>query len=253
MELKSFFTRKFSKSPYAEIRSFCRKAMGFAPHDVELYHTALTHKSSMQEFSDGRKLNNERLEYLGDAMLSAIVAEYLYSKYPDRGEGYLTELRSKIVSRRSLNKIAHKMGLFDIIVYNRSAIRISQNRSLEGNALEALIGAIYIDRGYSFTRKVVMKRIINHYTDIDTLASTDWNYKGLLIDYCQKRHLHISFVLDRTERQGHDNHAVYYVHVDIEGEAKDSANGLSIKSAEQFAAERTYRRLTASSSADKKQ
>lgn len=243
MELKNIFKRKLNNNSYAEIRTFCRKTLGFSPHNVELFHTALTHKSSMQEFSDGRKLNNERLEYLGDAMLSAIVAEHLYSKYPDRGEGYLTELRSKIVSRRSLNKIAHKMGLFDLISYNRSAIRISENRSLEGNALEALIGAIYIDRGYSFTRKVVLQRIINHYTDIDALANTDWNYKGRLIDYCQKRHLKLHFVLDRTERHGHDNHAVYYVHVEIDGQTMDSANGLSIKSAEQLASERTYRRI----------
>lgn len=241
--MKNIFKRKLNNNSYAEIRTFCRKTLGFSPHNVELFHTALTHKSSMQEFSDGRKLNNERLEYLGDAMLSAIVAEHLYSKYPDRGEGYLTELRSKIVSRRSLNKIAHKMGLFDLISYNRSAIRISENRSLEGNALEALIGAIYIDRGYSFTRKVVLQRIINHYTDIDALANTDWNYKGRLIDYCQKRHLKLHFVLDRTERHGHDNHAVYYVHVEIDGQTMDSANGLSIKSAEQQAAERSYRRI----------
>ncbi|MBO4587571.1 MAG: ribonuclease III [Bacteroidales bacterium] len=252
MELKNIFKRKLSNDSYTEIRSFCRKTLGFSPRNIELFHTALTHKSSMQEFSDGRKLNNERLEYLGDAMLSAIVAEHLYSKYPNRGEGYLTELRSKIVSRRSLNKIAHKMGLFDIISYNRSAIRISQNRSLEGNALEALIGAIYIDRGYSFTRKVVLQRIINHYTDIETLANTDWNYKGRLIDYCQKRHLKLHFVLDRTERHGHDNHAVYYVHVEIDGQTMDSANGLSIKSAEQLASERTYRRLVPSEALNKR-
>ena len=244
MELMNIFKRKLSNDSYSEIRAFCRKTLAFAPRNVELYHIALTHKSSMQEQSDGRKLNNERLEYLGDAMLSAIVAEHLYGKYPNRGEGYLTELRSKIVSRRSLNKIAHKMGLFDLISYNRSAIRISENRSLEGNALEALIGAIYIDKGYAFTRKVVMQRIINRYMSIETLAETDWNYKGRLIDYCQKRHLPLNFVLDKTERHGHDNHAVYYVHVEIDGQAKESANGLSIKSAEQLAAERTCRRLS---------
>lgn len=252
MELKNLFKRKLSNNSYSEIRAFCRKTLGFSPRDIELYHTALTHKSSMQELSDGRKLNNERLEYLGDAMLSAIVAEHLYAKYPDRGEGYLTEVRSKIVSRRSLNKIAHMMGLYDLLSYNRSAIRISQNRSLEGNALEALIGAIYIDRGYDFTRKIVIQRILNHYTDVETLASTDWNFKGHLIDYCQKRHVPLRFVLDSTERHGHDKHAIYHVHVEIDGDAMDSASGLSIKSAEQMAAERTYRRLLESEGLNKR-
>ena len=176
-------------------------------------------------------------------MLSAVVAEYLYLKYPTKGEGYLTELRSKIVSRRTLNKIAHKMGLYDLLSYNRSAIRISENRTLEGNALEALIGAIYIDRGYRFTQKIIVGLLLKKYTDIEALAETDWNYKGMLIDYCQKRHQEVAFVLDSTERQGHDRHAVYHVHVQIDGEDMESASGLSIKSAEQMAAERTYRKL----------
>ena len=245
MELKHLFWRKDSNNKHSSaIRTFCIKVLGFVPRNTEVYHMALTHKSSFQEMSDGRKVNNERLEYLGDAMLSAVVAEYLYLKYPGKGEGYLTELRSKIVSRRNLNKVAHKMGLSDMLSYNRSAIRITENRTLEGNALEALIGAIYIDKGYRFTRKVIVERLLKKYTDIETLAETDWNYKGMLIDYCQKRHQELRFVLDRTERQGHDHHAVYYVHVTVNGEPMESASGLSIKSAEQMAAERTYRRLT---------
>jgi len=244
MELKHLFGRKGSNDKHSSaIRTFCRKVLGFTPRNIEVYHTALTHKSYLQDAGVGRKVNNERLEYLGDAMLSAVVAEYLYLKYPAKGEGYLTELRSKIVSRRTLNKIAHKMGLYDLLSYNRSAIRISENRTLEGNALEALIGAIYIDRGYRFTQKIIVGLLLKKYTDIEALAETDWNYKGMLIDYCQKRHQEVAFVLDSTERQGHDRHAVYHVHVQIDGEDMESASGLSIKSAEQIAAERTYRKL----------
>ena len=217
--------------------------MGFTPQSVEVYRAALTHKSSMLEAPDGHKVNNERLEYLGDAMLSAVVAEFLYLKYPVDGEGYLTELRSKIVSRRSLNAVACKMGLCDILCYNRSAIHPSESRSLGGNALEALIGAIYIDRGYAFTRKIVIEKIIKRYLDIDALAVADWNHKGMLIDYCQKRHRKVSFVLDRTERHKHGGHIVYYVHIDIDGQSMASASGLSIKSAEQAAAEKTYKLL----------
>lgn len=244
MVLKRFFPFFFPDGQDAEINAFCEKALGFVPRHSEVYRIALTHKSLMQEASDGHKINNERLEYLGDAMLSAIVAEVLYLKYPDKGEGYLTEMRSKIVSRRNLNKVAHKMGLFDMLAYDHSNIRINESRTLEGNALEALIGALYIDKGYVFTRKIVVERIIGRFVDIEKLASTNWNYKGMLVDYCQKRHSRLCFVLDRTERQGHDRHAVYYVHAEIDGKSMDSACGLSIKSAEQLAAEKTYNQLT---------
>ena len=243
MVLKRLLKKLFPDRQNADINAFCRKALGFTPHNIEVYRIALTHKSLMQEAPDGHKVNNERLEYLGDAMLGAIVAEHLYVKYPDRGEGFLTELRSKIVSRRNLNKVAHKMGLHDLLAYDHSNIHINENRTLEGNALEALIGALYIDRGYSVTRRIIVERMIKRYVDIDTLATTNWNYKGMLLDYCQKRHSKLSFVIDRTERIGHDRHAVYYVHVDIDGQEMESANGLSIKSAEQLAAEKTYKRL----------
>ena len=245
MVLKRLFRIFFPhKGQNAAINAFCKKVLDFVPYNDEVYRIALTHKSLMHEAPDGHKINNERLEYLGDAMISAIVAEILYLKYPDKGEGFLTEMRSKIVSRRSLNKVAHKMGLFDLLAYDHSNIRIGENRSLEGNALEALVGAIYIDRGYLFTRKIVVEKIIKSYVNIEALASTNWNYKGMLLDYCQKRHRRLSFVIDRTERQGHDRHAVYFVHADIDGHHMEAASGLSIKSAEQLASERTYKRLT---------
>lgn len=246
MDLKTIFNFRFrhnKESDYAQLRTFCQSVLGFKPQNIELYHIALTHKSVARDHKGTYHVNNERLEYLGDAMLSSIVAHYLYVKYPTKGEGYLTELRSKIVSRRSLNKIAHKMGLYDVLLYDKSAIRISGNRSIEGNALEALIGAIFLDKGYVFTQKVVVSRLLDKYLDINVLATTEWNYKGMLIDYCQKQHRKVSFVLDNTEHQGREHHAVYTVHVEIDGTIMESAKGMSIKSAEQQASERTYKRL----------
>lgn len=233
---------------YCKLRGFCKTALGFAPRNYEVYHIALTHKSSMTENPKGKRVNNERLEYLGDAMLSAVVAEYLYLNYPDKGEGFLTEARSKMVSRNNLNKIAHKMGIFDFMEYDRHSIRIDENRTIEGNALEALIGAIYIDRGYKFTHKVIVEKILHHYSDIDTLAETNWNYKGKLIDYCQKRHIKVEFVLDRKERYRRDQKIVYHVYVAIDGKRMAQASGLSIKSAEQLAAEKTYKHITSEKS-----
>ena len=243
MELKKILFKNRIRKQHPGLYDFCKRVLGVRPRNMDLYCRAITHKSSSYEDVDGKRLNNERLEYLGDAMLSAIVAEYLYAKYPKEGEGYLTELRSKIVSRKTLNRIAHKMGLGALMVYNKSMVNVGENLTMEGNALEALIGAVYLDYGYRCTRKIVVEKIVSRYTDVEALAHTDWNYKGILIDYCQKRHKKITFELENTVRQGHDHHPVYFVRVVIDGEPYSDAQGLSIKSAEQLAAERTYKNL----------
>lgn len=224
-----------------EFHAFFKKLLGSSPHNEVLYHFAFIHKSKSLKDDFGHKLNNERLEYLGDAVLSAVVAEYLYKKYPDREEGFLTELRSKIVSRASLNQVAHKIGLTQFISYDKNSP--SQFKSIEGNTFEALVGAIYLERGYRFTRKVLVNRILISQIDIDTLAQTDWNYKSKLIDLYQKQHIKVSFQVERTFYQGHDNRPQYDVRVFINGQPHEHAVGFTIKSAEQLAAEKTYKAL----------
>ncbi len=223
-----------------EFNNFFRNILGFVPRHTELYHIALTHRS-LSGNHKGHRINNERLEYLGDAVLDAVVAEFLYKKYPFQGEGFLTEMRSKIVSRRSLNGLANQIGLLDLIEYQRG--QAGAFKSIGGDAFEALVGAIYIDRGFKFTRKVIIERILRIYLDVDSVASTDWNFKSKLIDWGQKNHKKVSFEIVRTFTQGRDHRRQYETRVLINGQPQQTAIDYSIKSSEQAAAERTYRDL----------
>jgi len=223
-----------------EFNNFFRNIFGFVPRHTELYHIALTHRS-LSGNHKGHRINNERLEYLGDAVLGAVVAEFLYKKYPLQGEGFLTEMRSKIVSRRSLNGLANQIGLLDLIEYQRG--QAGAFKSIGGDAFEALVGAIYIDRGFKFTRKVIIERILRIYLDVDSVASTDWNFKSKLIDWGQKNHKKVSFEIVRTFTQGRDHRRQYETRVLINGQPQQTAIDYSIKSSEQAAAERTYRDL----------
>jgi ribonuclease-3 len=186
-------------------------------------------------------VNNERLEYLGDAVLSAVVAEFLYKKYPHQGEGFLTEMRSKLVSRANLNKLAQKIGLSQLIQYNRESQGVF--KSIDGDAFEALVGAIYLEKGYRFTRRVIIKKIMSTYLDVDAMAHTDWNFKSKLIDWGQKNHKKISFEVERVFFQGKESRRQYDVRVKIDGEPAEHAIEYSIKAAEQLAAEKTYKKL----------
>ena len=223
-----------------EFNNFFRNILGFVPRHTELYHIALTHRS-LSGNHKGHRINNERLEYLGDAVLGAVVAEFLYKKYPFQGEGFLTEMRSKIVSRRSLNGLAKQIGLIDLIEYQRG--QAGAFKSIGGDAFEALVGAIYIEKGYKFTRKVIIERVLRTYLDVDTVASTDWNFKSKLIDWGQKHRKKVTFEIVRTTTQGRDHRRQYESRVLIDGKPQQTAIDYSIKSSEQAAAERTYRDL----------
>jgi len=229
------------KGEHKEFYLFFKNVLGFTPRNTELYQIAFIHKSKSLELGQGRRVNNERLEYLGDAVLSAIVAEYLYKKYPNQGEGFLTEMRSKLVSRANLNKLAHKIGLSQLIQYNRESQGIF--KSIDGDAFEALIGAIYLEKGYRFTRRVIIKKIIANHIDVDAMAHTDWNFKSKLIDWGQKNRRKVSFEVERVIYQGKESRRQYDVRVKIDGEPAERAAEFSIKSAEQLAAEKTYKKL----------
>lgn len=229
------------RGEHKEFYSFFKNVLGFVPRHTQLYQVAFIHKSKSQETTHGCKINNERLEYLGDAVLSAIVADFLYQKYPYQGEGFLTEMRSKIVSRASLNKLAQKIGLSQLIQYNRESQGIF--KSMDGDAFEALVGAIYLEKGYKFTQKVIVDRVICSHMDIEALAHTDWNYKSKLIDWGQKEHKKVSFEVVRVIYQGSAGRRQYECQVLIDGEPGEKAIEYSIKSAEQLAAEKTFKKL----------
>lgn len=225
-----------------EFYRFFRNVLGFTPKRTELYHIALTHSSS-SSVEHGHRINNERLEYLGDAVLGAIVAEYLYRKYPMKGEGFLTEMRSKIVSRKSLGNLARKMGLPELVEHQRG--QEGAFKSMGGDAFEALIGAVYLEKGFRFTRRFIIDKLLCTYLDIDQIAQTDWNFKGKLIDWGQKNRQKVSFEVVRTLVRDHDGHREYECRVNIDGKPQQSAIGYTIKSAEQLAAEKTYKALMA--------
>ena len=235
----SLFSRR-KENP--EFYRFFKNVLGFSPRNVALYHIALTHSSS-STVDHGHRINNERLEYLGDAVLGAIVAEFLYRKYPMKGEGFLTEMRSKIVSRKSLGSLAHKMGLTDLVEHQKG--QEGAFKSMGGDAFEALIGAIYLEKGFRFTRRFIIDKLLCTYLDIDQLAQTDWNFKGKLIDWGQKNRKKVTFEIVRTLNRDREGRREYECRVNIDGKPQQSAIGFTIKSAEQLAAEKTYKALMA--------
>lgn len=222
------------------IVDFCRVNFGFTPRKLELYRIALTHKSKSTE-DHGHRVNNERLEYLGDAVLSTIIAEYLYRRYPYQGEGFLTEMRSKIVSRASLNKLAKEIGLTDLVDYNRMQQGVF--KSLGGDTFEALMGAIYLEHGYRFTKRLILHHVVEQHMDIDAIEHTGWNYKGKIIDWGQKNGKKISFETVRVIHNGKHQSKQYECRVLINGKPGESGIDTTIKAAEQLAAEKTYKKF----------
>ena len=221
-----------------DLRRAIKSILGFRPGNIFLYRLAFRHRSASKVLNGVRR-NNERLEYLGDAVLSAVIADYLFKKYPTQDEGFLTEMRSKIVSRVSLNKVGLHMGLHKMIQLDQHGS--GGFKSVDGDALEALIGAIFLDKGFKFTQKIILKRIVGMHMDVDELERKDWNYKSKLIDWCQKERKKADFRVDSSVRQG--SKRLYRVEVRVDGEVWASVLEHSVKSAEQLAAEHAYKKF----------
>jgi len=224
------FNFYLSKDKYFARRMY--DVLGFIPRNISIYKLAFSHKSSQNEKSLLSQ-NNERLEYLGDAVLGTIVAEYLFKKYPDSNEGFLTKMRSKIVKRKTLNRIGDKMEL-DRVLQEYNNTRLS--RSMLGNAVEALVGAIYLDAGYSFTHKYIVEKILRRYLDIHELENYDDNYKSQLLEWCQKHGKTISYKL--ISRYKFEKRDRFKVGVFINNQRIAISDDFNKKSAEQSASER---------------
>ena len=189
--------------------------------------------------SNGNKKSNERLEYLGDAILDSVVAELLFKKFPYKGEGFLTEMRSKIVSRAQLNHLSNKLGLNKLI---HSAGDSRNNcKSMNGDAFEAFIGALYLDKGYTFARKIIIDRIINIHLDLDELETQIVNFKSKLVEWGQKEKKEVDFKM--VEEIGDGFKKQFLVKIFVDGEELESGQDFSIKGAEQIAAEKAYLKL----------
>lgn len=235
--------RQFYNNTLSEDKALSRRLtliLGFTPAHLQLYKLAFYHKSSNTDKLpvNGLQQNNERLEYLGDAVLGTIVAEYLFNKYPTTDEGFLTKMRSKIVKRSSLNKIGDKMGL-DTILQEFNNMRLS--RSMLGNAVEALIGAVYLDVGYAGTRRYVVNEILRKHLDIHDLETYDDNYKSQFLEWSQKNGKQVSYkVIAKYKFEKRDK---FKVAVLLDGVKIATADDFNKKSAEQMASEKALQSL----------
>jgi ribonuclease III len=157
--------------------------LGFRPRKSSLYYLALVHKSAATKVFHNAKYNNERLEFLGDAILDSVIAEHLYTSFPDRDEGFLTQLRSKIVNREILKRISLKLGLANLVI---SKVTNDNHKSVYGDALEAIIGAMYLDKGYKRTKKFILEKIVDHHINLKKLSETEIDFKSRIIEWGQK-------------------------------------------------------------------
>lgn len=216
------------------------KMLGFYPKDISIYEQALLHKSSSVKSDKGRLLNNERLEFLGDAILDAVVADIVYKKFEGKREGFLTNTRSKIVQRETLNRLAIEIGLDKLIKY--SARQSSHNSYMCGNAFEALVGAIYLDRGYRACKYFMEYRIIGPYIDLEKISRKEVNFKSKLIEWSQKNRFEVSFELTA---QSHDQaySPTFESEVLIAGISAGKGTGYSKKESQQVAAHEALGRI----------
>ena len=213
-----------------------RKILGFWPSDLSLYQIALTHKSASYTL-DGKKVNNERLEYLGDSILDAVISDYLYKKYPGEREGFLTEMRSKIVNGEKLKELAVSINL-DQFIIQRTNIQLASSRIYE-DAFEALVGAIYLDKGYRAVTRFISQKIIDEHIDLDELEVTNYNYKSQLIEWSQKTKSLVEF----SSFSESENAGYFISEVMLEEKIIGRGKGNSKKEAEQKAAREALQSL----------
>ena len=209
-----------------------KNIFGFYPGNIFLYKLAFRHRSQAIELNNGNRSSNERLEYLGDAILSAVVADHLFKMFPYKDEGFLTEMRSRIVSRAQLNKLSQKLGVDTLIVV--SSERNNVYRSMKGDAFEALIGAMYLDKGFKFTRRVIVNKIVKQHFDLEELENNNTNYKSRIIEWAQREKRTVEFVTLNEVGQGYNKQ--YVVDIQIDKVSMGEGRDFSIKGAEQDAA-----------------
>lgn len=216
------------------------KILGFFPRDIRYYEQALLHKSTSLRSEKGRPLNNERLEFLGDAILDAIVGDIVFRHFDGRREGFLTNTRSKIVQRETLNKLAVEIGLDKLVKY--SSRSSSHNSYMYGNAFEAFIGAIYLDQGYNRCKQFMEEKILKKYIDLDKMSRKEVNFKSKLIEWSQKNKMKVSFELIE-QFLDEDYNPMFHTEIRIEGLSAGKGTGYSKKESQQNAAQAALKKL----------
>jgi len=216
-----------------------KKILTFKPGDISIYQEAFTHRSMNTTNTEGSPQNYERLEFLGDAVLGSVIAAHLFKKVPGGNEGYLTKMRSKVVSREHLNELGRDLNLISLVKTNIPTKQFGEN--IHGNVFEALVGAIYLDKGYRYCEKFIRRRVIKPYVDIQKLEGKIISYKSLFIEWCQKNKK--SFKFNVYEDTGNDLLKHFAVKLQLEQDTVAKARGTSKKKAEERAAKRAYYKL----------
>jgi ribonuclease-3 len=216
----------------SEFRSGLKKLLGFRPVNLRLYEMAFIHRSATYTLPDGVRINNERLEYLGDAIIDSILSDYLFRLYPEATEGFLTKTRARIVNRETLNQLGLSMGLDQLIISNLAPS--DSPRNLYGNAVEALAGALFIDAGYNRTRKFMIERVLKKHLNLNKVLAAETDYKSLILEYCQKNKQKLNFT-SREKPSGTNGHPLFTVTLEIDNEIVSQGEGATKKEAEQEA------------------
>ncbi len=231
----SIFSQKNNTNK--KIAKFIRNVFGFRPRNIDIYKIAITHRSSSVKDAVCGSLNNERLEYLGDAVLSAVVADFLFKKFPLFSEGQLTETRSKIVCRDRLNSLSRKIGLNNLIIMDDNI----RAKCALGDAFEALVGAIYLDQGYLKTKKIVLHKVILTHLDLDSIVQEDNNYKSKVLSWSQK--LHKKALFSHHEMSKSYGKRLFKVQLHIDDQLMGEGVDYTIKKAEQLASEKAWEKI----------
>jgi len=220
-----------------EFSSRLKKILGFSPGNLKLYEIAFIHRSASFTLPNGKKVNNERLEYLGDAVLDAILSDYLFEKFPDANEGFLTKIRSRIVNRDVLNHLAVSMGINNILISNVSSAHPTKN--LYGDAFEALIGSVFLDKGFRKTKKLFIRNVLNKYLDLNIIVKTDTDYKSLVFEWVQKHKSNLIFTY-KEEYDFNLKKSVFSTILIIDNKELGEGHGSSKKEAEQEASSQAW-------------
>ncbi len=215
-----------------KFRSELKNLFGFRPLNLRLYEMAFIHRSATYTLPDGVRVNNERLEYLGDAIIDSILSDYLFHLYPESSEGFLTKTRARIVKRETLNQLGLSMGLDRLIVSNLAPS--DSPRNLYGNAVEALVGALFIDTGYQRTRKFFIERGLKKHLNLNAVLAAETDYKSLILEYCQKNKQKLNFT-SREKPSAGNGHPLFAVTLEINNEPISQGEGSTKKEAEQVA------------------
>ena len=234
-----FFTFLTGSSQDKQLTKAVRHIVGRPPTNLALYRLATQHVSVAKKNQQGVRESNERLEYLGDAVLSMVVAEYLFKKFPFKDEGFLTEIRSRIVNRESLNQVARKIGVSEIVRFSEGDKKGGRGRlshkSIGGNTLEALVGAVYLDKGYRAARRFILKKMLIPHFDLLSIVENDTNYKSKVIEWAQKHNREVRYEV--VETRGGNQYKEFVTQLLVDNQPVSTGSGYSKKKAEQRASE----------------